>query len=111
MAKTTDATVITNANKGLSLDVAERQRRYLITMGIRTACFLAFLVVPGWWKVATLVAAALLPALAVLLANNSDHHAPATVAADDGQGRLAITGGEVVAGTVDDADAAEEESA
>ena len=110
MAKTTDATLITNANKGLSLDVAERQRRYLITMGVRTGCFLAFLVVPGWWKVAALVAAALLPAIAVLLANNTDHHAPGTVGSDDGQARLAIGGGEVVAGSVEETDAADGES-
>ncbi|HMQ65349.1 MAG TPA: DUF3099 domain-containing protein [Arachnia sp.] len=109
MAKTTDATLITNANKGLSLDVAERQRRYLITMGVRTACFLAFLVVPGWWKVVMLVAAAVLPAIGVLLANNTDHHAPATVSAQgDGQDRLTLTGGEVVPGSLDEADGAGE---
>ncbi|MFT3889587.1 MAG: DUF3099 domain-containing protein [Arachnia sp.] len=104
MAKSTDATLITSANKGLSLDVAERQRRYLITMAIRTACFLLFLVVPGWWKVVTLAGAALLPAIAVLLANNADHHAPATVAPDDGENRLALTTGEVVPGAVEEAD-------
>ena len=91
------------------LDVAVRQRRYLITMAVRTACFLAFLVVPGWWKVVMLVAAAVLPAIGVLLANNTDHHAPATVSAQgDGQDRLALTGGEVVPGSLDEADGAGE---
>ena len=49
-------------------------------------------------------------AIAVLLANNTDHHAPATVGSDDGQARLAITGGEVVAGSVEGTDAADGES-
>lgn len=75
MARRSSAALITSAAHGRSLDLAERQKRYLITMGIRTGCFLAFLVVPGWWKVLMLAGAAFLPAFAVLFANGADHHA------------------------------------
>ena len=75
MARRRSAALLTSAAHGRSLDLAERQKRYLITMGIRTGCFLAFLVVPGWWKVVMLTAAAFLPAFAVLFANGADHHA------------------------------------
>ncbi|NHB83897.1 DUF3099 domain-containing protein [Tessaracoccus sp. HDW20] len=54
MARNSDATLITNAGHSQSLALAERQKRYLITMGVRTGCFLAFLVVPGWWKLVAL---------------------------------------------------------
>jgi len=102
MSRSSDATLITSARKGASLDVEERQRRYLITMGLRTACFIAFLSVPGWWKVACLIGAAVLPAVGVLLANNADHHTPATVADDENPSpRTAIAPGPVVRGTVE----------
>ena len=103
MAKGDDSTLITSAGRGRTLDLEERQKRYLITMGVRTACFLLFLVVPGWWKLAALGAAALLPAFAVLFANSADHRPPPVVPADeDVEARPAITGGEVVCGTVEE---------
>lgn len=102
MAKTTDATLITSAGRGHSLDLADRQRRYMITMGVRTACFLLFLIVPGWWKVLTLVLAAVLPAIAVLLANNADHRPPATISDDSPAAGMAITTGTVLRGDVEE---------
>lgn len=103
MAKATDATLITSARNSRSLDLEERQRRYLITMGLRTACFLAFLVVPGWWKLVALAGAALLPAIAVLLANNADHHPPGTVGTgEDKPGILALPPSHVVPGTLEE---------
>ncbi|WP_353081678.1 DUF3099 domain-containing protein [Tessaracoccus lapidicaptus] len=101
MAKATDATLITSAGRSRTLDLEERQRRYLITMGVRTACFLAFLVVPGWWKIAALAAAALLPAFAVLFANNADHRPPPAVRPDE-PARPAISGGQIVPGSVEE---------
>ncbi len=101
MTRKKDPTLITSAGRGRTLDLEERQRRYLITMGIRTACFLLFLVVPGWWKLVALAAAALLPAFAVLFANSSDHRPPPQ-AEPDGPGRPAIGGGEVVQGSVEE---------
>ena len=50
-----------------------------------------------------LSAAVLLPAFAVLFANNADHRPPPVVPAEDpGPPRAAITGGEVVQGTVEE---------
>lgn len=102
MAKTSDATLITNAGHSQSLELAERQKRYLVTMGIRTGCFLAFLIVPGWWKIAALAAAALLPAIAVLLANNSSHRPPATIPNTKEQTKLALPPSLVVEGFVEE---------
>lgn len=99
-----DAVVITTAPTSRTLDVETRQRRYLITMAVRTAGFLAFLVVPGWWKVVALAAAAILPVFAVLLANASDHRPPPPVEPESGSDieRLALPPGEVLRGTVED---------
>ena len=102
MAKASDATLITSAGRSRSLDLDERNKRYLITMGIRTACFIAFLIVPGWWKVVALAGAGFLPAFAVLLANASDHHPPPTVTADEPTGLPALPPGEVLPGTLEE---------
>lgn len=96
-----DTQLITTAARGRTPDVDERERRYFITMGIRTACFFAFLFVPGWWKVVTLLAAAFLPMIAVLLANNSDHRPP-PVAPEDDEERPALPPSEVIEGVVED---------
>lgn len=47
----------------------ERIRRYLITMGIRTGCFIAAIVTDGWIRWVCVALAAVLPLVAVLLAN------------------------------------------
>ncbi|MFM8896762.1 MAG: DUF3099 domain-containing protein, partial [Actinomycetales bacterium] len=38
---------ITQAQRGLSREQVGRTRKYLISMGIRTACVIAAIVVPG----------------------------------------------------------------
>jgi hypothetical protein len=57
----------------MSEDVSYRQRRYLISMGIRTACLLAAVVLAGrapMWLVGVLIAAAVvLPYVSVVFAN------------------------------------------
>src|SRR5690554_1800628 len=60
---------ITSAPRALAEDVHARTVRYLVSMGIRTACFLLILVVPGPWKWVCVAGALLLPGIAVLLAN------------------------------------------
>ncbi|AQP46015.1 DUF3099 domain-containing protein [Tessaracoccus flavus] len=103
MAKAPDSTLITSAGRSRSLDLEERQRRYLITMGVRTACFLLFLVVPGWWKLAALAGAALLPAFAVLFANSTDHRPPAVAPEmKEQEGLRALPASHVVTGTVEE---------
>ena len=59
---------ITDAQRALSVEQTGRTRRYLISMGIRTACVLGAIVVPGWprWFLiagAVLIAAYLITSL------------------------------------------------
>ncbi|GAA4907209.1 hypothetical protein GCM10025789_28390 [Tessaracoccus lubricantis] len=104
MARTNDAALITSAGRSRSLDLEERQKRYLITMGVRTALFVAFLVVPGWWKVVTLALACVLALAAVLLANQVDHHPPPAAPHDPAVDPRALTTGDVVQGTLEEDD-------
>ena len=73
-----DAVRITTAPTSRAADIAARQRRYVISMGIRTACFIGAIAVGGGWLRWVLIAAALLlPYVAVVLAN------PETQKSDD----------------------------
>ena len=64
---------ITTVSAGLNADIAARQRRYLISMGIRTICFAgaAASAVAGitWLWPILIVAALVLPYIAVVMAN------------------------------------------
>jgi len=65
-----EAIRITTAPHSREAEIAMRQRRYLVSMAIRTVCFVAAILVGGgvlrWLLVA---AAVLLPYVAVVLAN------------------------------------------
>jgi hypothetical protein len=71
MAKGEPAEVftITDAQRPLSVEQAGRTRRYLISMGIRTACVIAAIFVPGWPRWVLIAGAVVLPYLAVVVAN------------------------------------------
>jgi hypothetical protein len=60
---------ITSAPKRLSTDLAARQRRYLISMIIRTVCFLLTVVLPSPYRWFALAGAMILPYVAVVVAN------------------------------------------
>jgi type III secretory pathway component EscV len=60
---------ITEAQRGLSVEQVNRQRRYLASMIIRTLCVVGFILVPGWPRALFIVAAIVLPYLAVVVAN------------------------------------------
>ena len=60
---------ITGAAEGMSQDQKGRQRRYLISMGIRTLCFVAGIAATGWLRWTLLVGAVLLPYFSVVVAN------------------------------------------
>ena len=61
---------ITTATRSHHEDIAIRQRRYLISMGIRTVCFVLAIVSIGHWFMWVFIAASfLLPYVAVVLAN------------------------------------------
>jgi hypothetical protein len=64
-------TVITDARPGASEEQWRRQKRYMITMGFRTACFLCMLFVPGVWRWVLFAGAVLLPYVAVVFANQA----------------------------------------
>jgi hypothetical protein len=67
------AHVVTEARPGLSADIAYRQRRYLIMMGIRTVCFVTALLLfvnhAGWLTAIPAVGALVIPYFAVIFAN------------------------------------------
>jgi hypothetical protein len=61
---------ITTAAANRDDDIRARQRRYLISMGIRTVCFVAAVIVRDGWLMWVLIAGALvLPYVAVVMAN------------------------------------------
>lgn len=60
---------ITEAQRGLSVEQTGRTRRYLVSMGIRTACVIGAIVVPGWPRWVLIAGAVVLPYLAVVVAN------------------------------------------
>ena len=61
---------ITTASRPRSEDIRGRERRYLISMGIRTVCFLLAVAFMGHWVMWVFMTAALfLPYIAVVIAN------------------------------------------
>ena len=60
---------ITSAQKPLSTDLPARQRRYFISMMIRTGCFILMVVLPSPYRWIALLGAAGLPYFAVVIAN------------------------------------------
>lgn len=60
---------ITEAQRGLSVEQTGRTRRYLISMGIRTACVILAIFIPGWPRWVFIALAVVLPYLAVVVAN------------------------------------------
>ena len=52
--------------------MAHRQRRYMVTMGFRTVCFVAAILGgEGWLRWVLVAAALLLPTIAVVMANSA----------------------------------------
>jgi hypothetical protein len=60
---------ITAAPASLTRDQAGRQRRYFISMMIRTACFLLTVILPSPYRWFALLGAVTLPYIAVVIAN------------------------------------------
>ena len=67
--KKSTAQSITDATVGLTSDQSARQRRYFISMMIRTACFILTVVLPSPFRWIALVGALTLPYIAVVAAN------------------------------------------
>jgi hypothetical protein len=61
---------ITGARRSLTEDVHQREVRYLVSMGIRTACIVAAILVPYWpLRALFIVGGLVLPYIAVVMAN------------------------------------------
>jgi Protein of unknown function (DUF3099) len=61
---------ITDASRPHSEDIRSREKRYLISMGIRTLCFVLTIVFIGHWLMwVFLVGSLVLPYVAVVMAN------------------------------------------
>ncbi|MDQ4085602.1 MAG: DUF3099 domain-containing protein [Actinomycetota bacterium] len=60
---------ITSAHAGHSERIRGRQRRYLVSMGVRTVCFVLAVVTDGALRWGFIVAAVVLPYFAVIVAN------------------------------------------
>lgn len=63
---------ITTARRSHSEDLRRRQGRYLLSMGIRTLCFLLAIVTSGPLRWTLVAGAVFLPYVAVVVANASD---------------------------------------
>jgi Protein of unknown function (DUF3099) len=63
---------ITSARPALSADIRRREIRYLLSMGIRTACFVLAIVTDGPVRWVLVAGAVFLPYIAVVLANATD---------------------------------------
>jgi uncharacterized ion transporter superfamily protein YfcC len=72
MPREPEAIRITTATRSRNEDIAARQKRYLISMTIRTVCFVLGVVSLGHWFMWVFLAASfLLPTIAVVVANSS----------------------------------------
>jgi hypothetical protein len=69
---------ITTAPQSHHDDIVRRRRRYLISMGVRTACFVGAIFVGGWVRWVLLVGAFILPYIAVVMANAASPRIPGT---------------------------------
>lgn len=60
---------VTSAPKALSNDLSSRQKRYFISMMIRTLCFILTVILPSPYRWFALFGAVTLPYVAVVIAN------------------------------------------
>jgi hypothetical protein len=73
-ARRDDAYLVTEARESRSAEISQRERRYLVMMGIRVACFVITVVMfvahAGWLTVIPAIGAIALPYFAVVVANS-----------------------------------------
>lgn len=77
MAGRDEPTLVTTAPVSPAQERRERERRYLITMGVRVVAFvLAVVLATGWVRVIAIALALVLPWVAVILANAGPRRRP-----------------------------------
>jgi hypothetical protein len=77
---------ITSARASRSAEIRHRQIRYLVSMGVRTACFVGAVIASGVVRWVLVAAAFVLPYIAVVMANASERRRvarPASFSAED----------------------------
>jgi hypothetical protein len=81
-ARRDQAYLVTDAPQSRSAEISQRQRRYLVMMGIRVVCFVvavvAFLNHAGWLAMIPAIGAIVLPYFAVVVGNARRQTADAT---------------------------------
>ncbi|WP_337191481.1 DUF3099 domain-containing protein [Nocardioides flavescens] len=87
---------ITSAAASREGDIATRQKRYLLSMSLRTICFvgaiIAFLAGVAWLWPILIVGAVLLPYLAVVMANATATRSDGFALVDHGLGQRQLGG-------------------
>ena len=71
---------ITTASSSRHEDIAARQRRYVVSMSLRTVCFIGAVIADGWLRWVLVAGAVLLPYFAVVMANADGSGGPQLVA-------------------------------
>ncbi|GAA5149361.1 hypothetical protein GCM10023340_24540 [Nocardioides marinquilinus] len=76
--RTDDAIRITTAAEGREKDIRARQKRYLLSMSLRTLCFVGAIIASlagvGWLWPILIAGAIILPYIAVVMANVAANH-------------------------------------
>jgi hypothetical protein len=67
---------ISAARPSKSADIRSREIKYLVSMGVRTLCFVLAIVVSGPMRWVFIIAAFVLPYFAVVIANAASHTGP-----------------------------------
>jgi hypothetical protein len=87
---------ITSASRPRSEDIRGREKRYLISMGIRTLCFLLGVLFMGHWVMWVFLGASIfLPYVAVVIANAGNNMDPGASAFEYQPDLRALGGGPV----------------
>jgi hypothetical protein len=90
----TDVVRITTAPESPGSEIAHRQKRYMISMGIRTLCFIAAVAVgPGWLRWVLVAGAFVLPYVAVVMANSASPRVEGTDPLGPGNSHPELGGG------------------
>ncbi|MFT4081828.1 MAG: DUF3099 domain-containing protein [Nocardioides sp.] len=88
---------ITTAGSSRAADIATRQRRYIISMAIRSACFIGAVIAGlthvNWLWPILIAGAIVLPYVAVVMANATNRKADNIALLDSPYGRPELRGG------------------
>ncbi len=84
---------ITTASSSRHADIAARQRRYLLSMSLRTVCFVGAVVTTGWLRWVLVAGALVLPYIAVVMANAVATKSDGFALADGQPDRPQLSGG------------------